>query len=263
MIVMGPLAAPLWIMGVGWFLTGRRRGEHAVLGWTFLVVLCLFIALKGKNYYVSPVYPIVFAGGAVALEQFTERAKRRWVRVVYPVLLAASGFAILPLVAPILSPEALLRYEQQLGMKPPEFEHQENGPLPQYFADEFGWEEMVREVSRVYHALPPADQQQTVIFSNNWGDAAAVDFFGPKYGLPHAISKNNSYWLWGSGEHHGDIVIVLHTDGVGDRQFFASVQKAGHVEHPYSRRDEWFDIYVCRGPKFDFRASWPKLKTFD
>ena len=263
MIIMGPLGAPLWVAGAVWFLVGRQRAQNAVFGWTFLVVLGLFIALKGKNYYVSPVYPILFAGGAVALEQFTEGGKRRWLRIACPVLLAASGLVLLPLSVPILSPEALLQYEQRLGMKPPEFEHTRNGPLPQYFADEFGWEEMVREVARVYHALPPADQKRTVIFSNNWGDAAAVDFFGPKYGLPHAISKNNSYWLWGPGDRLGDIMIILHTDGVGDRQYFATVEKAGHVEHPYSRRDEWFDVYVCRGPKFDFHVLWPKLKRFD
>ncbi|HZS49354.1 MAG TPA: glycosyltransferase family 39 protein [Bryobacterales bacterium] len=263
MVVMGPLSAPLWIIGAIWLLAGRRRAQYAVLGWTFLVVLGLFIALKGKNYYVSPVYPIVFAGGAVALEQFTEGERRRWLRVVYPAILAAVGLVLLPLAVPILPPEALVRYEQRLGIKPPEFEHQKTGLLPQYFADEFGWEEMVREVARIYHTLPPEEQGRTLIFSNSWGAASAVDFFGPKYGLPHAVSKNNSYWLWGPGDHPGDIVIVLHTDGTGDRKFFASVEKAGHVEHPWSRRDEWYDIYVCRGPKFDFRTAWSKMKTFD
>jgi len=229
-----------------------------------VVVLGAFIALKGKNYYVSPIYPIVFAAGAVAVEQVTEKRSQRWTRVAYAALVAVSGVVLLPLAVPILSPETLIRYENRLGLEPPVVsEHQNNGPLPQYFADEFGWEDMVREVARVYHSLSPADRKRTAIFSNNWGDAAAVDFWGPKYGLPPAISNRDSYWDWGPRGYTGEIVIVLNSDGTGDRQHFATVEKAGHVEHPYSRRDEWFDIYLCRGLKFDLQETWPKMRVSD
>lgn len=264
MLIMEPMTAPLWIGGVAWLLAGPRRSRYGVFGWTFVVVLGAFIALQGKNYYVSPIYPIVFAAGAIAVERLTERRSRRWTRAVYAALMAASGAVLLPLTVPILSPENLVRYENRLGLDPPVvFEHQNNGPLPQYFADEFGWEEMVREVARVYDSLSPADRKRTAIFSNNWGDAAAVDFFGPKYGLPRAICKSDSYWDWGPRDSTGEIVIVLHSDGVGDREHFATVERAGRVEHPYSRRDEWFDIYLCRGLRFDLRKAWPAMRAVD
>jgi hypothetical protein len=118
-------------------------------------------------------------------------------------------------------------------------------------------------VARVYHTLTPADQKRTAIFSNNWGDAAAIDFYGPKYGLPRAISNRDSYWDWGPRDFTGEIVIVLKSDGVGDRQHFATVQAVGRVENPYSRRDEWYDIYLCRGLTFDLRQAWPKMQEFD
>jgi hypothetical protein len=263
-LIMEPMTAPLWIAGVVWLLVGPQRSRYGVLGWTFVVVLGAFIALKGKNYYVSPIYPIVFAAGAIAVERLTEQRSRRWTRAVYAAVVAVSGVVLLPLTVPILSPENLVRYENRLGLDPPVvFEHQNNGPLPQYFADEFGWEDMVREVARVYHTLSPAEQKRTAIFSNNWGDAAAVDFFGPKYGLPRAISKSDSYWDWGPRDYTGEIVIVLHSDGVGDREHFATVERAGRVEHPYSRRDEWFDIYLCRGLRFDLRQAWPTMRAVD
>ena len=262
MMIMGPMTAPLWIGGAVWMLVGSLRGRYGAFGWTFAVVLGAFIALKGKNYYVTPIYPVVFAAGAVAFEQATEQSGRKWARAGYAALVAASGFVFLPAAVPILSPETLVRYVKRLGIEPSAAEHQDNGPLPQYFADEFGWEDMVREVARVYHTLSPADQKRTAIFSNGWGEAAAVDFFGPKYGLPRAISNNDSYWLWGPRGYTGDIVIVLRSDGNGDRRHFASVEKAGHVGHPYSRRDEWFDIYLCRGLKLDLREAWPGMKAF-
>jgi hypothetical protein len=261
MAIMHPVTALLWLAGAGWLLFGSERRRYAVFGWTFLAVLGVFIALKGKNYYVSPVYPVLFAAGAVALEQWTERPNRTWFRLTYPAIVAISGMVLLPISAPVLSPDTTVRYQKWLGIEPPASEHQNNGPLPQYFADEFGWEDMVRNVARVYHTLSPDEQKRTAIFSNDWGDAAAIDFFGPKYGLPHAISKHNSYWLWGPSDANGEIMIILHSDGVGDRKHFKSVEKAGRVEHPFSRRDEWYDIYLCRGLNVDLRDAWPKMKS--
>jgi hypothetical protein len=262
-LIMQPLLAPLWIGGVAWLLLGREQKRYGAFGWAFLVVVGAFVAMHGKNYYVTPIYPIAFAAGAVAFERVSASRAGAWARVGYLTAVTVGGGALLPLAAPILAPETFLHYEAWLGMTPPAFEHQNDGPLPQYFADEFGWEEMVCEVARVYHALPPAEQARTAIFSKDWGEAAAVDYFGHKYGLPRAISIHNSYWLWGPRDYTGEIVIVLHSDGTGDRRHFTTVEKAGHVEHPYSRRDEWFDIYLCRGLKFNLHETWPKMKLFD
>jgi len=260
--IMGSMTAPLWIGGTAWLLVGRERGRYSVFGWTFVTVLGAFIALKGKNYYVTPIYPMVFAAGAIAFEEVTASRNRRWVRTFYAAAMAVLGLALLPMVVPVLSPKAFIGYEKWLRLTLPASEHQDTGPLPQYFADEFGWEDMVRQVARVYHGLSLADQKRTAIYSNDWGEAAAIDFFGPKYGLPRAICRHNSYWSWGPRDYTGEIVIVLRSDGSGDRRSFASVEKVGRVEHPYSRRDDWFDIFLCRGLKFDLRQKWPKMKAF-
>jgi hypothetical protein len=81
--------------------------------------------------------------------------------------------------------------------------------------------------------------------------------------LPQAISKHNSYWIWGPGKYDGSTMIILRSGGQHDREFFTSVEKVGHVEHPYARRDETFDILLCRGPKISLRELWPRLKQFD
>jgi hypothetical protein len=173
------------------------------------------------------------------------------------------GALLAPLSVPVFSPENFIRYETVLGLKPPEIEHQQNGPLPQWFADEFGWQEMVEKVAKVYNSLPPEERARTAIFSNGWGEAAAVDFYGPRYGLPQAISKNNSYWLWGPGRYDGSTMIILRSSGRNEPKLFQSVETVGHVEHPYARRDEYFDIYLCRGLKANLQDAWPKLKQFD
>jgi len=198
--VMHPLLFPLWAGGLLWLFFAHEGRRYRALGWTFLVTLSVFIFLKAKFYYVVPIYPMLFAAGAIGLERITARRKIGTpVRIAYTALVVISGAALAPLSAPILSPEGFLRYQKTLGLEPPKAENQNNGPLPQYFADEFGWEEMVREVARIYHSLPTEEQARTAIFSNSWGSAAAVDFYGPRYGLPQAISRSNTYWLWGPG----------------------------------------------------------------
>jgi len=278
-MIMNPILFLLWVGGLIWLFAGRdglggekpnnnepvhRVGRYRVLGWTYLVVLTAFIAMKAKNYYVAPIYPILFAAGAIGLERVAAgRGIGTWIRSAYVGLVVAVGALLAPFSVPVLSPESYLRYQKAIGFQPSEIEHQQHGPLPQWFADEFGWQEMVEKVATVYNSLPPEERARTAIFSNSWGEAAAVEFYGPKYGLPRAISKHNSYWIWGPGNYDGSTMIILRSDGRGDREHFESVQAVGRVEHPYSRRDEYFDIYLCRGLKVNLRDAWPKLKVFD
>jgi hypothetical protein len=261
-MTLNPILFPLWLGGLGWLFLNRNGGRYRILGWTYLLMLVSFIVLKGKNYYLSPAYPMLFAAGAVAFERMT-RERGRWSRAVYAVLIVISTCLLAPTVAPILPPETYIRYQKAIGLEPPKAENQSTGPLPQYFADEFGWEEMTREVARVYDALPPEQRAATAIFANSYGQAGAIDFFGAKYGLPKAISSHQNYWLWGPRDYTGQSVIVLGSDGSGDREHFASVEPAGRTYHPYSRRDEHFEIFVCRDLNTTLQAAWPSMKKWN
>ena len=263
--IMNPVLFPLWAGGLLWLFVARDGRRYRVLGWTFLVVLITFIVLKAKNYYVTPVYPMLFAAGAIGLERLMHGSRIvKWGGVAYAALMIAGEAVLAPYAMPILSPENAARYIQKLHLGGTgDFENQNNGPLPQWFADEFGWPEMVAKVAEVYNSLPPEERARTAIFSNGWGEAAAVDFYGPRFGLPRAISKHNSYWMWGPGNYTGEIMIVLRSSGRGDREHFASVEDMGAVEHPYARRDEYFHIWLCRGPKFNLQEVWPQMKRYD
>lgn len=254
--IMNPVLFPLWVGGVIWLVINR---QFRVLGIVYVVLLAMFVALRGKNYYLSPIYPVLFAAGAVGFERITN-ARFKWGRTACAAL--ASIIILAPTVSPILSPDDAIGYQKKLGIEPPKAENQSTGPLPQYFADEFGWREMAEETARVYNSLSPDDRARTAIFANNYGEAGAIDFFGPRLGLPKAICNHQSYWLWGPRDYDGSIVIVLGSDGTGDREHFATVEAVGRVEHPYSRRDEHFDIFLCRGFTGDLRTAWPQLKKY-
>ena len=257
--IMNPILFPLWLGGLIWLLVDRR---FRVFGIIYVVLLATFIALRGKNYYLAPIYPLLFAGGAIAFEKIA-LSRFRWSLPVYALLIVASIIVLAPTISPILSPEAAIAYQKKLGIEPPKAENQRTGPLPQYFADEFGWWEMAEQTARVYRSLSPEEQARAAIFANNYGEAGAIDFFGPRLGLPKSICNHQSYWLWGPRDYDGSVVIVLGSNGRGDREHFQSVETPGRVEHPYSRRDEHFDIFLCRGFSGDLRQAWLKMKKYD
>jgi 4-amino-4-deoxy-L-arabinose transferase-like glycosyltransferase len=260
--ILNPALFPLWFAGLMWLFFGQTGRRYRILGWTYLAVLALFIVLKGKNYYVAPAYPMLFASGAIVFENLKTTVWKR-VRFVYVVILLLIAVLLAPLNTPVLPVETYLHYQSMLGIAPIRAENQPTGPLPQYFADEFGWEDMTREVARIYKNLPAEQRASTAIFANNYGEAGAIDFFGPKYGLPKAISNHQSYWLWGPRDYTGEMVIVLGSDGRGDREHFDSVDVAGRAAHRYSRIDEHFDIFLCRRLSSDLRAFWPQTKHWN
>ena len=98
---------------------------------------------------------------------------------------------------PCCRSEEYIAYAKKLGIQQQKFENQPESRLPQIFADMVGWEDRVKIVAAYVHSLPPEEQSVTAIGASNYGDAGAVDLFGPKYSLPKAISTANNYWIWG------------------------------------------------------------------
>jgi hypothetical protein len=115
--------------------------------------------------------------------------------------------------------------------------------LQEEFGDMFGWEEMVGQVAQIYRSLPPAERSRAAIYALNYGEAAAIDLFGPRYGLPKAISTNQTYFLWGPHQYDGQVVILVgFNDDLmahpqvrrGLESVFTSIETGPRVEQPYS-----------------------------
>jgi hypothetical protein len=177
--------------------------------------------------------------------------------------MVATGAVLTPFAIPVHSPEDYIWYSKALHLTPPAIETHKLGPLPQLYADQFGWVEMVTAVARVYNSLPPDIRPKTAIFGQNYGQAGAIDLFGPQYGLPPAISGHQSYFLWGPRNYTGESVIVMQGQEQELERQFASVQKVARVDHPYSMPYEHFDIFYCRGLKRPLKELWPQLKNWD
>jgi len=260
--LLNPLALPLWLGGLAWFLWGREGRRYRILGLAYLALLAEMFLLDGRVYYPAPAYPMLLAGGGVALEGWLERRGWRWPKLAYATALAFSGVVLAPVFVPLLPPATLIRYSQAIGLSQPRIETHKLGPLPQLMADRFGWPEMAAEVARVYRTLPAADRARAAIFGQNYGQAGAIDHFGPALGLPKAISGHLTYFLWGPRGTTGEVMIVLDDDREHLARLFQSVELAGHVTHPYSMPYEHFDVWICRGLRQPLPALWPQLKKY-
>jgi hypothetical protein len=263
-LMMNPVTCPLWLVGLLFLFFSRQGKPFRVLGWAYLATLVVFIVLKGKIYYPAPAYPMLLAAGAVAAENAMDRRGAAWPKPAIVAMLLAGGAALAPVMLPILPVELYLRYQASLPFKVPATEKSHLGAaLPQWYADQFGWQEMTTTVARIYDSLPPAEREKTAIFGDNYGEAAAIDFFGPKLGLPKAISGHQNYFLWGPRNYTGEVVIVLGGRAKDLRRVFNQVEVAAQLNHPYAL---WFEnrpIFLCRGLKGNLQDLWPKVKNWD
>ena len=260
--MLGFVSSLLVVLALGFLISPQGR-RYAVLAGGFLSVLGCMLLLKGKFYYVAPVYPVVFAPGAVFFEKITEGRAIRWLRPVYALTMLLVGALIAPTAIPLLSIEQYIAYTRRLGIVQQKFENQPESPLPQIYADMVGWEDRVKIVAEYVHSLPPEVQKVTAIGASNYGDAGAVDLFGPKYGLPKAISTANNYWIWGPREYTGQSLILMDEDSPEKYvKACKSLVLVARPNDPYARPDENRPIYHCVGLTPDAQSLWPHLKPW-
>ena len=266
-LMLNPVSFPFWFGGLLFYLFSPQVKGYRAFGWTFVITIAIFMITHGKDYYSAPAYVILFAAGGLATERLLALASRRqWqtaLRAACFVWLMIGILSLLPLFLPVLPIETFLRYQSHLPFEVPKTERSFVGEsLPQYYADEFPWPGLVAEVARIYHSLTPEEQQRTMIFGTNYGQAAAVDFFGPQYGLPKAVSGHQNYFLWGPRHYTGEIVILIGERESDARENFESVTVAATLNNPYAYRYENRPVLLCRGLKWDLQQGWPRVKNW-
>jgi hypothetical protein len=263
-VLTHPLNAPIWLVGLGALFFSARLKPFRFLGWAYVVCYAVLFALHGKNYYLAPIYPMLLAAGAVLIESAFERPSRAWLRVATPIALMASGAYLLPVTVPVLSPDHFIVYMKRLPFKLPvmEYAHQ-RATLPQWYADQFGWREIVEQTALAWSQIPHADRGDCAIFAQDYGAAGAIDFLGRRYGLPPALSTHQTYFLWGPRGYSGNCMIVLDDRRAKLEQFFDSVQYVGDSpDNPYAL-EKRLPVFICRGAKFGTLAQlWPLIKKW-
>lgn len=245
---------PLAILGLYVLLFTERGRRYRILGWMAVVPLILFALARGRGYYTGPLYPMLLAAGAAALQRGFDSLGAVPRRVGWGVvcLLLLAGTMAVPLVLPLVPINS--RYWS--------FVNENNGDL----REEVGWPELTREVARIWNTLDPAERSQAGIYCGNYGEAGAINLYGPAYGLPPVISGINSYWLRGPGNPSPKIVIVVGSDREGVEEACTSVALVGHITNDLGVKNEETeqhpDIFLCRGMRQPLEKMWPRLRSF-
>lgn len=258
---LNPVTAPIWLAGLAAFAFWRRFADLRAIAIAYVLLLAAMIALNAKSYYSSGAYPVLFAGGAVALEAWLTSPRLRAALLVGVVLF---GLPVLPFAVPVLPIERVAAYQSFLGLTQ---EANEKGlavgRLSQLYADMFGWRELAALVGRAYQSLSPEERADAVFFANNYGEAAAVDIFAKPWGLPPSISAHNNYYLWGPRGHLGDVVIRLGGRREDLLTVYASVEGMGKTDNPWALPFETGQtIWICRGRFKKLGDDWAKSKRY-
>jgi dolichyl-phosphate-mannose-protein mannosyltransferase len=263
-LTMGPGNALVWLAGLGYALIARPARPFRILAWIYLTVAALLlVGGRSRASYLAVAYPMLFALGGVAWERWSVGAARWWIRTPLTAIVAAAGLLVMPFALPVLKVESFIRYQAALGMRPSTEERHEVGPLPQHYADMFGWEELVALVDTAYQRLTPKERARCRVFGQNYGQAGAIDVLGQRLGLPRAMSGHNSYWLWGPGNVEPTVLIIIGGDREDNARFFEEIEIVGETRSPYAMPYErGVEVSIARRPRAKLREAWPMLKHF-
>ncbi len=264
MLIVFPFSAVIWIAGIIAFLVCRRFRPYRFLGWAYLVSFTVFVVLKGKNYYLAPIYPVYLAAGCIVIDDLIDRIRQAWLKPTLALILLIGGAIFAPVAMPILPVERFLPYMDRLPIKVPRTERSfARAVLPQHFADQFGWNEIVTGVAGAWNRIPPDERKNCGIFAQDYGQAGAIDFLGPKYWLPASLSGHQTWFLWGPRGYTGNCMIVLDDDQETLEKLWTSVEYVGRTpNNPYALERN-LTVYICRGFRQGTLAEfWPRVKRW-
>jgi 4-amino-4-deoxy-L-arabinose transferase-like glycosyltransferase len=249
LLVVGPALIVFWLAGLRRLLRSET-GRPLALAYLFLLVV--FTLSGAKAYYLAGMYFVLFAGGGVWAEDRLRRREppgrlRGWI-----ALMVAGAVLALPLTLPVLPESALPAGSWE-------------GTINKDLSATVGWPNFVQQVAGVASTLPPGQRADLVLFTGDYGAAGAIDLYGPRYGLPHAISGHNGYWWWGpAGARDGATTIAVSLSRSYLLTIFRQVTPAGTVTTPGGvwTEERGDPIFICRGQKEGWTAAWPAARHY-
>ncbi|GAB3869141.1 glycosyltransferase family 39 protein [Dactylosporangium cerinum] len=242
---LGPFFVPVWIAGIVTLLRNPALRPVRALGLAYPLMLVLLFVVAGQPYYTVGLLSALFAVGAVPVER---RVTRRWILVAGAAVNA--GFAILTSL-PVLPVDVVGRT-----------------PIPainQGISDQIGWPRYVQQVAAVYDALPAADKPHTILLTGNYGEAGALDRYGPGLGLPPVYSGQNELWWLGPPPPSATVVVLVTQGDPARSTAFGSCEHKADLDNGYGveNEEQTARVFVCRELTGTWSDLWPSFQHFD
>ncbi|MDI2129847.1 ArnT family glycosyltransferase [Yinghuangia seranimata] len=245
LVFLSPVFIPIWIYGAVrlWRDADVRWARPLVVAYPLLLVAVL--AIGGKPYYAFPLLIVLLAAGCQPLLERGLRARRGLVTAV-ALSLAVNAYLVLPLV-----PES--------GLGVPNKVDKEQG-------EQVGWPELADAVAAGWQQIPESDRPRAVVLANNYGEAGALDRYGPARGLPAPYSGHMAYadWRRPPDRADGPVLIVRQKDAAGTDRYFTDCREVGqvHNNHGVDNEEDGSRVVLCAGPHEIWSALWPRLRHY-
>jgi 4-amino-4-deoxy-L-arabinose transferase-like glycosyltransferase len=262
-VLMNATVCYVWLAGLIWVSFTRAGRDYRFIGWATLFVMLILLAGHGKSYYALGAYPILFAFGALSLERWAV-GRLHFLRYVWLVVSLGLGVGFVAIALPFLPPAELAAHYAKTGIARAvgalRWEDLKDHPLQQDFSDMLSWKEMTQKVARGYAMLDSTEKTQTLLFCDNYGEAGAVNYYGPRYQLPAAYSDNASflYWLPDSFFVYNNLLLVTDDRDEMKHAFiheFASATVVDSITTPLAR--EYGSLIILfKGPSETFRNAF-------
>jgi hypothetical protein len=251
-------ATLLTIPGLLYLLISRKAIRFRFLALTVIIVIVSLMIMKGKSYYTIGVFPSLIAAGAV----FYEKVLKSWyLKALLPLILIFVTIIGIPFGVPVFNAEGLKKYfdhvEGKYGIDIGRtFEDGSKHTLPQDYADMLGWEELTGLAYTAYNMIE--DKKAAFIYCENYGQAGAITVIGKKYGLPEAISFNESFRYWIPEKFDPDITSLVYINfemGEDVKSIFRKITNVGSISNR-DAREYGLRVYLCQEPVESFNKFW-------
>ena len=248
------VAIPFWLAGLYFYFFTADGKRYRLLGWMYVIPFLFYLIARGRGYYTAPAYPMLIAAGLVIWERWlASPAPNKIISIFRPTWTALAigtvlaGALALP-IAPINSAWWNVVSE-----------------VHDTFTEEIGWPEMIQTVAGIYAGLPVDEQARTGILTQENVEAAALNLYGPEYGLPNAISGSDTFWLRGYGNPPPETLIILGYPPTDVYGAFNRCTAVGTITNSYGVENDLRDpptIFLCRNPRWSWPELWKRVKRY-
>jgi len=233
LVLVSPILVPVWVAGL---VCLWRDPRLRALAFAYPLLAAVFLLTGGKPYYLAGLYPLLLAAGAQPAVDWARRRRSRTLLLLGSVALSGAASAVIGLpLLPVRDAEPVVALNEDAG-------------------ETVGWPALVRTVADVH-------ESDAVVLTQNYGEAGAIDRYGPALDLPSAYSGHNGYADWGPPpEREAPVVAVGIARGDLER-WFARCEVAARIDNGVGldNEEQGAPVHLCTDRRRTWAALWPQI----
>lgn len=238
LLVNGP-SLIVWVVGMIYLFLSKKLNSYRFFGIAFLTSMVVLALFKGKPYYGFGAFPPLFVVGGVCLEQWLV-VRKTSMKFIFISFLILPNLLLSVISLPILRIENAAKVfawaQDHLGITfTVRWEDQKLHRINQNYADMIGWDELARKTASLYMALPAAEKERTIIYTDSYGIASAMSYYAKYYSLPKVVSLNGSFASWAPKHLDGKHIISFLKHKAGETVDLTLVESTKVITNPFSR----------------------------